>query len=216
MTNSITHTAAASQPDDDALSQTIRAAQRGCREAWAALHDDFRSLVYALVTRHAGYRLREREDVDDLAAEALLRLFQGLPRLEYRGRGPFLAWVKRLTLSTLAVRANHHNAAKRGTRTLRLFCSRAEDGDVGEDCVPSEAQGPQDAAARRDDLAALQRCIRRLPPDDQRLVELVRRHGIDMRAIGTALGISDAAARMRWVRLRRRLRGMAGGGREAA
>lgn len=203
------------------LARLIAAAQGGSEGAWSELYARCLGRVRSLVWSHAGKRLLACEEPDDLVAEVFRALLEGLPHFAYRGDGAFIAWLSQLARSTLAERGKHHAARKRrpGVAVLPLVASGEEHmaggrpaAGLSEDCLEagglsSAERGPAEEAAQRDEFAFVGRLARRLPAADRRVIALALdpRYGDDTQALGAALRISADAARMRWLRARRRL-----------
>jgi RNA polymerase sigma-70 factor (ECF subfamily) len=74
----------------------IRAAQQGNEAAIAGLYDAYADLVY----RYISYRVNGVEVAKDLTAEVFLRMVEGLPAYEDRGR-PFMSWLYRIAHARL-------------------------------------------------------------------------------------------------------------------
>ncbi len=66
----------------------VRRAQRGEREAFAALYD----LHYQAIFNYFYYRLGDQERAEDLTADLFVRMVEKIDRYRDRGR-PFLAWL---------------------------------------------------------------------------------------------------------------------------
>ena len=74
----------------------IRAAQQGNEAAFAELYDAYADLVY----RYISYRVNGAEVAKDLTADVFLRMVEGLPTYEERGR-PFMSWLYRIAHARL-------------------------------------------------------------------------------------------------------------------
>src|SRR5258706_13793592 len=91
--------------DDDV---TVERAKRGDREAFAALVRKYQRRVYSTAFHITG----NHGDADDVAQEAIIRAFRGLPRFD--GRSDFFTWLYRIVVNMAlnAVRARKRAAAE--------------------------------------------------------------------------------------------------------
>ena len=132
----------------------IEAAQRD-PDRFAALYENNFHRVYAYIA----YRVRNREEAEDLTAEVFHQALKNLGKFEWRGV-PFAAWLIRIAANAIADR--HHQAAR-------------------EQSLPEEeleaAGGGGEAIERRALLGQLVETL----PDDQRTV--VIRRFVDQRSI---------------------------------
>ena len=87
--------------DDDA---TVERAQRGDRAAFGALVRKYQKRVYATAFHITG----NHGDADDVAQDAFIRAFRGLPGFD--GRADFFTWLYRIVVN---VALNHVRSRKR-------------------------------------------------------------------------------------------------------
>jgi RNA polymerase sigma-70 factor (ECF subfamily) len=171
------------------LGSVVDAARRGDR---AAL-DDLVRLTYS-GTYTLAYRLTGNEDdARDVVQDAYLRACRGLRR--FRGDAQFTTWLYRITANCSA-----NLLAKRArTRTEPL----ADD----EPVVDLRADhDPEGRVAEEDDRACLAAALAGLPWRLRQVIVLRDIYDLSHRTIATELGISEAAAKVRLHRARRRLR----------
>lgn len=85
----------------------VLAAQQGDEQAFGTLYDAFVDKVY----RYLSYRVDNPEIAHDLTAEVFLRVVEGLPTYEDRGK-TFLAWLYRIAHARLIdyYRQTNHRA----------------------------------------------------------------------------------------------------------
>ena len=151
-------------PIDEQL--LIEAAQRDSSR-FAELYEQNFDRVYAFIA----YRVRNREEAQDLTAEVFHQALRNLPRFEWRGT-PFIAWLLRIAANAIADR--HHSLSR-------------------EEELP---EGGDDLAAAEfaiDRQVMLSKLVDTLP-DDQRTV-IVRRfvEQRSIREIARELGRSEGA-----------------------
>ncbi|MBI4572278.1 MAG: sigma-70 family RNA polymerase sigma factor [candidate division NC10 bacterium] len=178
----------ADDPNDTAL---VQRALAGDRTAFDILLRRYQRLVFRIV----GGFLRNRADVAEVAQEAFLRAFEGLPG--FRAGAAFGPWVARI-----ATRASYDR--------LRL---RRRIPEVAWEDLPSAERhvakalaagaDPLDRAAARD---LLERAMAVLAPKDRQALILADALGFSSAEVARTLGCSSVAARIRLHRARRTLR----------
>jgi len=134
--------------DEDELDLARRAAG-GDRRAFAALYDRHLDAVY----RYAFYRLRTDAEAEDVTSEVFHRALVAMAK--YEPRRPFLAFLYGIARHVVADQM-------RDERPRGSF----EDAIAHE----SDAPGPEETAARRDDARRLRAAITRLTPIQRDIV----------------------------------------------
>ena len=167
----------------------VSAAKAGDSRAFEELVRATYTDVYGLAYRLTG----NEEDARDVVQEAYLRAYKGLKR--FRGEARFSTWMYRITANC----ANTAMAKGRKHRHEELDAD-ATLADVHPDHDP-EAAG--DAELLR---ARLNSALEELPDRLRAVVVLRDVYDLPHQAIAEELGISEAAAKVRLHRARRRLR----------
>lgn len=147
---------------------------------------------YALALRLVG----NEHDARDVMQDAYLRAFRGLRR--FRGEAGFPTWLHRITVNC---------AASLLKRREKASCDLLDDFGNASQLIEQRADGnPESAASTAADRARLVEALAELP-DPLRLVVVLRDvYDLSHRDIAKELGISQAAAKVRLHRARRRLR----------
>lgn len=172
--------ARAKSGDPDALEQLIRGCASGVR---------------AHLERMVGERMRRNASVSDLEQEVLARSREVLGRLpEGAGTADFENLLHRHVSWVVG------NAVERGRRFEGE--TAAPHGPCDEAAVPLFEDG---TVTRADERSALEAAIATLP-DELASVVRARAEGSTWAKVGTQLGISEDAARKRFVRAARMLR----------
>ncbi len=169
--------------------ELVAAAAAGDSRAFEELVRQTYTDVYGLAYRLTG----NEEDARDVVQEAYLRAYKGLNR--FRGDAQFSTWLYRITAncaSTALTRGKKHRHEELGEDTPLA--------DARPDYDP-EAAG--DAELLRTRLNA---ALEELPPRLRAVVVLRDMYDLPHQAIADELGISEAAAKVRLHRARRRLR----------
>jgi RNA polymerase sigma-70 factor (ECF subfamily) len=177
-------------PDDGAL---VQQALGGDRDAFGVLVHRYQRLVFRIV----GGFLANRADVEEVAQEAFLRAFMGLPG--FRPGSPFGPWIARI-----ATRASYDRLRRRrrGPEVAWEDLSRDE-----QQAARALATG-LDPAIRTAARDLLERALASLNPKDRQALILADALGLVPAEVGAALGCSPLAARIRLHRARRAMRGV--------
>lgn len=124
------------------LTQTVRRAQQGDRDAFDELVLEYESRVYGIVMQ----RLRNTAEADEVVQEVFLRAYRKLPQLQDPER--FGGW-----LCQIAARLSINRAVRRPAET---FCE--------PDSLESlrSAAGPMDALLRQENIEQLHAGLNRL------------------------------------------------------
>ena len=167
----------------------VDAARRGDPDALDALIRATYGGTYTLAYRLTG----NEEDARDVVQDAYLRAYRGLRR--FRGDAQFTTWLYRITANCsanlLAKRARH--------RTESL----SEDEPIVD---PRPEIDPEMRLAGADDRAHIAAALAGLPWRLRQVIVLRDIYDLPHGAIANELGISEAAAKVRLHRARRRLR----------
>jgi RNA polymerase sigma-70 factor (ECF subfamily) len=176
-------------PQELDQAELVSAAKAGDSRAFEELVRATYTDVYGLAYRLTG----NEEDARDVVQEAYLRAYKGLHR--FRGDAQFSTWLYRITA----------NAASTAMGKGRKHRHEELDDDVNvADTSPEhdpEAAGDAELLRGR-----LNDALEELPPRLRAVVVLRDVYDLPHQAIATELGISEAAAKVRLHRARRRLR----------
>lgn len=130
--------------------ELIARCKGGDQQAFRELVDQYKDLVFAIVSRSTVDRSR----VEDLAQEVFLKIHRGLPY--FRGEAKLTTWIFRIVLNLLSQESQKRTAA----REVPL------DPDV-----PSHQPRTDDRAARDLELRdRLEKAMARLPPNYRLLI----------------------------------------------
>ena len=132
------------------------------------------------VCRFAAMAARTPSEADDIAQDALLRAVRGLSTFD-AGRGSIEAWLWRIVANA----AHDHQRAERRRMALWTRLSGFWD---------SPSESVESLALDRIDNSRLLAAVRAMRPRDRMLLALRFGADLDLRAVGLALGMSDATA----------------------
>ncbi|MEW4566907.1 sigma-70 family RNA polymerase sigma factor [Tautonia sp. JC769] len=189
-------------------------ARRGAPKGRAGVMaiEDHRPALLAEARRTMGRAVRAKEGASDVVQEAMMVAVQRFDHFEGRSPEDLLAWLRRILEHQIA----HAVRKFRGTE------KRSVDREVPIHTEPDrlralaiDSPSPGTKAVHRDEERALREAIGRLDDQDARLVLWRHIEECSFEELGRRLGCSNVAARNRWLRAIRRLRGeLAGEGLE--
>ena len=169
-------------------------AKRGDQDAFEQLVLDNQNRIYSLALRLMG----DREEAADLAQEAFLKAWQGLPT--FQGESSFSTWLYRLTSNVCidALRRNRRRQAVAETVSLDDDDSWIEPADWEGD--------PQRLLERAELSRAVERGMEALPDHFRQVLVLRELSGLSYQEIGTAMELDLGTVKSRIARARVALR----------
>jgi RNA polymerase sigma-70 factor (ECF subfamily) len=171
------------------LTGLVTAARAGDRSAFDELVKATYTDMYTLAYRLTG----NEEDARDVVQDAYLRAYRGLKR--FRGDARFTTWMYRITANCASTAL-----AKRSRTRHDELDEEFDLVDVNPDHDP-ERQA--ELAFERDGIA---RALQDLPPKLRAVIVLRDVYDLPHESIAVELGITEAAAKVRLHRARRKLR----------
>lgn len=171
----------------------VRAARLGDVLAFRGLVERHRRRIFSLALRMCG----DRAEAEDMAQEAFLRIYRGLPG--FRGESAVSTWMTRVALNAF------YRHLRRLPRTLPLEEMRTEEGSAGlaaEAALP--ASGP-DAEARllaSEEAGRIRRLVADLPPHFRDAVTLFYLEDRSLEEASAVLGVSTGTLKSRLFRAR--------------
>ena len=168
--------------------ELIAACRRGDPQAFEEVVRATHRQVYTQALR----LVRDRQDAEDVAQEAYLRVFRGLAG--FRGDAQFETWLYRIVA----------NAAMSHLRRMGRFGDLLSDPE-DERLEPPErpSAGPADVAVDRE---ALSRALEGLPDSMRAVVVAKDVYGLSCQEIAEMVGASEGAVKVRLHRARKRLK----------
>jgi RNA polymerase sigma-70 factor, ECF subfamily len=167
----------------------IAAAKAGDSSAFAELVRATHAEIYTLAYRMTG----DEEDARDVVQDAYLRAFRSIKR--FRGDARFSTWMYRITANC----ASTHLSKRNKGRHEEL----SDDEPVADPRPEIDPEQVAEAGALRDRVTD---ALAELPPRLRAVVVLRDVYDLPHEAIASELGITEAAAKVRLHRARRKLR----------
>jgi len=189
----------ATPPARDARAEERRLIERarsGDHEAFAALVRGQQRRVFGLIAN----LLRRPSDVEDIAQQVFLKVYQALPRFDFRAS--FSTWVYRIAVNECYDFLRRQRAQKSPGE------SEVAVGDLAALERMAAAERPEAAAGATRALEARQmveQLFRRLSAEDRLLMTLRELEGLSIDEISAATGIKPNTVKVRLFRARRRL-----------
>ena len=171
--------------------ELVRAAGRGDSAAFEQLVRLYENKVYHLALRMCA----SPEDANDVAQEAFLAAWKGLP--SFRGESGFSTWLYRLT-SNAAIDHLRRNKKQKGDLSL-------DDEELSLDAVDPGPR-PQDAAEKSELKEAVAAGLRQLSDDHRQVLVLREIQELSYEEIAGMLGLDLGTVKSRISRARNALR----------
>jgi RNA polymerase sigma-70 factor (ECF subfamily) len=184
---------AASAPQRD--QRLVHAAQSGCRTAFSELFSLYSRRIHRTILAIT----KNPEDAEDAMQESFLRAFLAINRFE--GRANFYSWLTRIAINSALLTLRKRRARPELSLTL------TQEGSDESACLnfKDSAPDPEEVCAYRQLQANLMRAIRRLSPNLREVVRVRLVEECSVSEVADKLNISEAAAKSRLYRARRRL-----------
>lgn len=175
--------------------ELVTRAKTGDQDAFEQLVLRHQNKVYTLAFR----MINDREEAADLAQEAFLKAWQGLPA--FQGDSSFGTWMHRLTTN---VCIDVLRKQKRRREVEPAFSLDDEETAWAEPADP--AQDPQGKLEQAERSRAVARGLEALPDHHRRILVMRELSGLSYQEIGQALGVDLGTVKSRIARSRLALR----------
>ncbi len=173
----------------------VERAADGDKRAFEQLVLQYQKPVYNLALRMSG----NEDDAFDLAQEAFLRAWRGLPFFKFESL--FSTWLFRLA-SNVCI---DFLRQKKRSKTVSLNFIDA-DNEEREMARPDPAPGPEDRVIRADERARIETALNALEPEYREALTLCAIHGMSYIEIAEVLEIPAGTVKSRISRAREKMR----------
>lgn len=174
----------------------VARAKAGDETAFAALVEENQNKVYALALRMVG----SPEDAADLAQEAFLSAWRGLP--QFQGTAAFSTWLHRLT--TNACIDFLRKEKRRRTMGTVFSLDDTEEGAAYE--VPDLEADPHRTLEKKEIQEHINEAMDALSEEHRRVLSLREISGLSYTQIADLLGLEEGTVKSRIARARLALR----------
>lgn len=175
--------------------ELVARAKAGDQSAFEQLVLDNQNKVYSLALR----MVNDREEADDLAQEAFLKAWQGLPA--FQGDSSFSTWVYRLASNVCIDYLRKQKRRREVEPVLSL-----DDEESGWTEPADWDQDPQRQLERAERSRAVARGLEALPDHHRQVLTLRELSGLSYQEIGQALELDIGTVKSRIARARLALR----------
>jgi RNA polymerase sigma-70 factor (ECF subfamily) len=170
----------------------IRRARNGDMDAFAAVFEELRPMIYAVA-----YRLVGPNDANDVVMDTYLKAWQALPR--FRGASSLKTWLYRITNNCALDRIRRQQRERRHVVE--------DDPEATERPLTDPAQeGADEELARRETRDMVRRAMGRLGDLHRVALELRYSDGLSYAEIAAATGVSMGTVMSRLFNAKRKLR----------
>ena len=170
----------------------LRKVRDGSAEAFSALVEPFSGMVY----RQCLQMLGNEQDAQDAAQETLLRAYRAIPR--FLGQSSVSTWLWRIARNTCL------DLLKKPSRKRE---SASLDGlrEAGFD-PPGQEDNPETAYWRQEGLGDLREAVKKLPADQQTLLNLRYGEQLSYEELARVTGLPEGTVKSRLNRAKARLK----------
>lgn len=191
-------------PADDVARQ-LAAARAGSRSALGLVLESCRRYLLLVATQELDPDLRAKGGASDLVQETFFEAQRDFERFQGTSEAELLAWLRQILLNNIANFTRHYRATSKRD-VGREIALQADDSAQGGLDVAASNVTPSSDAIEREQAAALQQALERLPAEYRQAVVLRYVEGLSFEAIGSKMDRSAEAARKLWSRAMSRLR----------
>ena len=197
-------------PNTAETQQLLDLANHGDGQAIEALLVRHRDAVRRMIELRLDPAIVQRVDASDVVQEVLLEVSRRLQDYLKKPGMPFHLWLRHIAKDHLIdAHRKHHQAQKRGVNReqplARPGWAQQSSLDLASQLVDQELT-PASAAMRQELERRLHDALTRLDEDDREMILMRHYEQLANQEVAGALGLTEAAASMRYLRAIRRLR----------
>ena len=199
-------------PDADKTQELLSQARAGQREAISELLDRHRDALRRMVALRMDRALQQRVDASDIVQDALIEANRRLQEYLKNPQLPFRLWLHQIARDRLIdAHRRHRVAARRSLDREQPLAARAtldhSTMDLAAQLCDRELT-PAAAATRHEIERRFQAALEELEENDREVILLRHFEQLSNQETAQALGLSEPAAGMRYLRAVRRLRAL--------
>jgi RNA polymerase sigma-70 factor, ECF subfamily len=207
-------------PNQDQTQQLLDDVKQGDGDAVNRLMDRHRDSLRRMVQMRLDNKIQRRVDVSDVVQDVLVEANRRLQDYLANPQMSFHLWLRQIAKDRIIdAHRRHRGSAKRSVdREKPLAVQAADDHSTMQllDQLRDPELTPAAAATRQEMAQAVERCIADLGDQDAEIIIMRHYEQLSNQEIAQALGLTEPAASMRYLRAVRRLRELLSGGSSAA
>jgi RNA polymerase sigma-70 factor (ECF subfamily) len=197
-------------PDQDQTRELLSGAKSGDEDAVNRLLERHRQAIHRMVQLRLDQKIRRRIDVSDVVQDVLVEASRRLRDYLQDPGLPFHLWLRQITQDRIIdAHRRHRMSAKRSVDQERaLFAPAAGDQssrDLAAQLCDAELT-PAAAATQREMARRVEAAIAKLDDQDCEIVVMRHYEQLSNQEVAVALGLTEPASSMRYLRAIRRLR----------
>ena len=197
-------------PELDKTEELLAGAKGGDADAVNRLIDRHRNSVKRMVQLRLDQRIQRRVDVSDIVQEVFVEASRRLKDYVDDPKMPYHLWLRQIALDRIIdAHRRHRGSEKRNIdRERPLIAPAADDHSTME--LANQLRDPEltpaAAATQREMTQLVEAAISKLDDDDGEVILMRHYEQLSNQEVAAALGLSEPAASMRYLRAMRRLR----------
>jgi len=200
-------------PKSSDTQELIAAAREGNGAAVDALLERHRAAVRKLIALRMDRGLQRRVDASDIVQEALVEANRRLPTYLSDNPLPFHLWLRQIAHDRLIdAHRRHRGAARRSVEreqpVAQSSCGDRSAFDLAAQLRDHREATPAAALLRKELDLRMREALAMLDEPDREVIELRHIEQLSNQETALALGLSEPAAGMRYLRALRRLRAL--------
>ena len=179
--------------------ELIRSFLEGSEEAFNRLVLAHQKRAYNIAYRFLG----NREDADEVAQEAFVRVYRNLHK--FRGHSSFRTWLYMIVLN---LARNRYRKMKRRKEDMKVSLDNPllqDEGEISRD-VADETYSPERAMRSKEIQQQVQAALEKIAPDYRQVVVLRHIEGLSYTEMSEILGCAEGTIKSRLHRARQELR----------
>lgn len=197
-------------PDASTTQELLARARQGNESAINALLERHREAIRRLIDARLDYAVRRRVDASDIVQDVLIEASRRLREYLRDPAMPFPLWLRYLARDRLIDAHRRHRLAERRSvdREQALVApATADHSSIALDAQLRDRGLTPAAAALRDEFGRhFRQALAQLDEPDREMILMRHFEQLTNREVSQNLGLTDAAASMRYLRALRRLR----------
>ena len=201
-------------PDSEQTHELIQTAKAGDADAVNALLDRHRQAIRRMVQMRIDKAIASRLDASDVVQDVLMEASRRLHDYMQNPGLPFHLWLRQLAKDQIIDMHRQHRVAQRRSvdRERSLDAKFADQSSLDLAAQLQDHELTPAAATIRRELEQRFLCaLQDLDDDDREIIQMRHQEQLSNTEVAAALGLSQPAAGMRYLRAVRRLREVLGG-----
>ncbi len=192
-----------SSPDEDLDTVfSLRQWHQGDRSSLDRLLKRDLPWIRDYVERRLGSKLQRKAEVEDYLQDVLLEALRYTPKFMVQSRKQFRALLGRIAENIMCNHADYFSARR---RDMDRESPLPQDSVLNLQVTTSSGDRPSQIAMKKEEDAWLRLALELIEADDRRVILLRDWDALSFKELGSELGISEDAARMRHKRALQRL-----------